>query len=198
MPKKILIYSVLLCLAVNMNAQRMAIKHNFLYDAFLTPNVALEFAVSPKITIDNQFGINSFFYSKEMKKGKKQFAHFLLESEVRYWQCEAFNGLFYGAHILGGAYRLSGYRIPMVLGAPKDMANYFYQGYFIGAGLSIGYSWVLHPRINIQTSVGLGYVRIFNKTKIDNAECTNKNYGSGGANYIGPTKGGVSIVFLLF
>ena len=47
-------------------AQQVALKHNLAYDAILTPNLSLEFAMGKKLTLDTQVGWNSFIFNLDV------------------------------------------------------------------------------------------------------------------------------------
>ena len=69
------------------------------------------------------------------------------------------------------------------------------EGYFWGGGLSAGYQWVLSNRFNIEASLGIGYVH----ARYDKYKCTTcgQKLGKGDADYIGPTRAAISIIYML-
>ena len=75
------------------------------------------------------------------------------------------------------------------------MKEHRYEGYFWGGGLSAGYQWVVSNRFNIEASLGIGYVH----TRYDKYKCTTcgKKEGKGDADYIGPTRAAISIIYML-
>lgn len=181
------------------SAQKIAIKNNLAYDAINTPNLSLEFGLGSKYTLDVQGGTNFFWYKRDAQDPKyttKKWSHWLVQPEFRYWTCETFNGLFFGAHLLGGQMNVGGISLPFILQNKNQMMKeHRYEGYFYGGGLSVGYQYALASRWNIEGSIGLGYARVhYDKFKCVN--CGNK-LGSGTADYLGPTKATISIVYLL-
>ena len=60
--------------SVTLFAQKVAIKNNLLYDATATPNLALEFALSKKTTLELGAGLNVFDFSDN-----KKFKHLLVQ-----------------------------------------------------------------------------------------------------------------------
>ena len=69
-----------------------------------------------------------------------------------------------------------------------------FNGFWCG-GLSAGYQWVVSNRFNIEASLGIGYVH----TRYDKYKCTTcgKKEGKGDADYIGPTRAAISIIYML-
>lgn len=52
MKKNLIFLLLFLSGLLGVSAQRVALKNNLLYDATLTPNLALEIGVGPKMTVD--------------------------------------------------------------------------------------------------------------------------------------------------
>lgn len=181
------------------SAQMVALKNNMAYDALLTPNIGFEVALNKKLTLDTQVGMNFFFFERNATSPTyktKKWAHWLVQPELRYWTCESFYGLFIGVHALGGQANIGGLDIPFVIENKNHvMKNHRYEAWFVGGGVSVGYQWVISNRFLIETSVGAGYVRA-NYDKFPCVRCGQK-IASGGANYFGPTKATISLVFLL-
>ena len=70
-----------------------------------------------------------------------------------------------------------------------------YQGWATGLGLSYGYNWILGKRWNLEATLGFGYVYT-NYDKYDCATC-GKFRGSQDKHYFGPTKAGISIIYMI-
>lgn len=180
-------------------SQKIAIKNNLAYDALLTPNLSLEFSLGKKWTLDTQVGMNFFFYEDNaMASGYKtsKWSHWLVQPEIRYWTCEMFNGWFWGLHAHGGQMNVGGINIPFVLqNHHKEMKAHRYEGYFYGGGISTGYHWILSNRFSMEASIGIGYARV----KYDKFKCGScgKKAGKGSADYLGPTKIAVSVIYML-
>ena len=172
------------------HAQKVAIKHNFAYDALLAPNLGVEFSLGQRVTLETQYSNNTFVFRKQDRL--TEWSHWLAQGEVRYWTCESFNGFFIGLHALGGQVRIGHVNLPFVLENKNSvMQNQRYIGWFYGGGLSVGYQWVLSPRSSIELSVGGGYARI------DYHKCLACGYkhSEASANYVGPTKASLSYIF---
>ena len=198
--KLILAVGFLLAFATGVNAQKqrtqtylpkIAIKTNALYWATSTPNLGLEIGLAKKLTLDISGNYNPWKFSDN-----KQFKHWLVQPELRYWTCDVFNGWFFGLHAHGGQMNIGGIDVPFVLQkGDGKMKEHRYEGYFWGGGLSAGYQWVVSNRFNIEASLGIGYVH----TRYDKYKCTTcgKKEGKGDADYIGPTRAAISIIYML-
>ena len=180
-------------------SQKVVLKNNLVYDALLTPNLSVELSLGKKWTLDTQVGMNFFFYESDATAGgykTRKWSHWLVQPEIRYWTCETFNGWFLGLHAHGGQMNVGGINIPFIIqNHSKEMKDYRYEGYFYGGGISTGYHWILSSRFSVEASLGLGYARV----KYDRFRCTacGKKDGKGKADYLGPTKLAVSIIYIM-
>ena len=70
-----------------------------------------------------------------------------------------------------------------------------FEGWFIGAGVSYGYHLVLSPRFSMEFTVGVGYAFL----DYDKTRCTDckQIIGEGQSHYFGPTRAGISLVYML-
>ena len=73
-------------------------------------------------------------------------------------------------------------------------ANSF-EGWGAGAGFSYGYHWVLGRRFSMEFTLGFGYAFL----SYDKTRCTDcrKKIGEGTSHYFGPTRAGVSLVYMI-
>lgn len=184
-------FLVILALATSLSfsyAQKVAIKNNLLYDATVTPNLALEIAMSRKMTLEMAAGLNFFDFSDN-----KKIKHFLVQPELRWWTCDVFNGHFFGLHGHGAKFNVGGWDIPV--GRLDTFRDNRYQGYLFGGGLSYGYQWLLRPRWNLEASIGGGYARIHYE-KYPCTTCGTK-LDEGHTNYFGVTKAAVSLIYII-
>lgn len=167
---------------------QVVIKSNLFYDATTSLNLGLEFYVNKKITIETPININSWTFSNN-----KKLKHWLFQPEVRFWNCEVFNGVFWGIHLHGGQYNVGGIKLPF--GLFPDLEKHRYEGSFYGGGLSCGYQWILSNRWNLELSIGAGYTRLeYNKFKCE--RCGEK-IKEGGTNYLGPDKVALSFIYII-
>lgn len=187
--KLLLILVTLIYFTTTGYSQNIGIKTNALYWATTTPNIGAEIAVGRKWTIDASGGYNPWEFGDN-----KKIKHWAAQSELRYWLCDTFEGHFLGVHAQGGEFNISGINLPnFIFGSHSE--DYRYQGFFIGAGISYGYQWILSPRWNMEANIGLGY----NHIKYDKFEPCNcgEQLDSKSTNYFGPTRIGLSFIYLI-
>jgi hypothetical protein len=173
----------MMCLP-NIYAQQIGVKSNILYNLTTTMNLGLEVSLAPQWTIDLPVNYNPWDFS-----GNKKLKHWLIQPEVRYWLCEKFSGHFVGLHGHIGAYNVGGLQW---LGL-KDARH---QGYLYGAGLSYGYQWTLNPYWSLEATLGLGYAFLSFSQYGSCEKCVPKT-GEPTRNYFGPTKVGVSLIYII-
>ncbi len=175
--------------AGTVRAQDVAVKTNLLYWATTTPNLSLEIGLGERTTLELTGAYNPWTLNKESNKKIK---HWLVMPEFRYWFCERFNGHFVGLHPGYTFYNLSGVQIPFYGRSTKD---HRYQGWAAGIGVSYGYSWVLGKRWNLEATLGIGYAY----TNFDRYECATcgKFKGKEHTHYFGPTKAGISLIYII-
>lgn len=148
----------------------------------------MEVALGPKSTIDLQGTYNPFSF-----KDNKKLKHWSVQPEYRLWNCEKFVGSFFGFHAHYAYYNVGGIKLPMDIFS--SLRNYRYQGYAVGGGFSYGYQWFLGPHWNLEAEFGFGYTYAhFDKY---NCHKCGDFLGKGHKHYFGPTKIGVSIVYLI-
>ena len=174
----------------------LAVKTNLLYGlGTLTPNLSVEVGLARHSTLDlggsyNGWNLNGKFGAG----GNRKLAHWIAQGEYRYWLCERFNGHFFGAHILYSMYNISDHELPLLFG--KGSGDHRYKGYMAGAGISYGYDFPLGKRWNLELNIGLGY-GYMRYNQFDCDHCGELLKSSIQRNYFGPTKGGISIVYLI-
>ena len=151
----------LMAFAGTASAQKVAVKTNALYWATTTPNIGMEFSMSPRWTFEIAGGYNPWLLNKETNMKAK---HYLVTPEVRYWFCESFNGHFIGVNAnytqfnVGGVHVLNPFYKSAGDGPFIDAClNSRVEGWAAGAGITYGYSWIISPRWNMEFNLGLGY-----------------------------------------
>ena len=166
----------------------VALKTNLVYDALTSFNLGLEFRLGKHLTLDVPLNWKSFNWGSS----EKMFRHFMVQPEIR-WRKEAFNGHFLGAHLLYSQYNLGGYKLP--LGLLPTVRNKRYQGDMYGVGVSYGYHLMLSNRFSFEFTAGLGYLYL----DYDKYACRSckQQIGSGHKHYFGPTKLGVSLIYVI-
>ena len=188
MKKSAFLGCLFLVICAGATSQNVGIKTNIPYWGLMTPNLGIEVALGRKVTWEASAGFNPFTLSEN-----KYLKHWLAYGELRYWICEKFNGHFFGLHGLGGQYNVGGWDIPFW--HFEKLKENRYQGYAYGAGISYGYQWLLSRRWNLEFTVGAGYAR-FHYEKFPCVKCGTSE-GKGEKDYLGPTKGAVSIIYII-
>ena len=173
-------------MTVESSAQEVALKTNILGWATTTINAGSEIGVGRQSTIQIFGALNPWTFS-----GGKRVRVWAVEPEFRWWPCEKFDGHFFGIHSLGGQYNVRNVDLPFGL-LPKTENGRHYEGWYIGAGLTYGYQWILSRHWNIEASIGLGYAYSPYKLYGRCDRCLKKNH----RNYVGPTKVAISAVYL--
>lgn len=161
----------------------LAEKVNLLYLATTSLNIGAELALSDKWTIDATFGYNPW------KFGDGKVKHWLVMPEARYWLCQSFEGHFFGVHGLYSKFNVAN------LSFISSMKDHTYQGSMYGGGISYGYHFPLKGKWGLELTAGLGYLRL----DYDKYECNGckEKVGAYKRDYWGPTKAGVTLIYML-
>ena len=170
-------------------AQILGVKTNFVYWTTLTPNLGLEVGLTPKSTFNLSGGYNPWNLGGSESNNDK-LVHWIVVPEYRYWLCERFNGHFFGVHLLGSMYNISGKKVPLLFEKP-----FRYEGWALGAGVAYGYHWMWGKHWGLEFEVGLGFAYL-NYGKYDCPRCGSK-IGDFNKYYLGPTKAAISLVYLI-
>lgn len=135
--KKIFVLLLLALLAHTVQAQHTAARVNALGLAAGTLNAGVDVAVSDKWSVDVSGYWNPIATDNISMK--------VLAGTVgmRRWRFEPHTGLFWGVHSTVARYRVG-----------NDRNRY--NGWTVGAGSSVGYSWMLARRWNFSLEGGLG------------------------------------------
>lgn len=186
-----LLFIAITMLIVPVKAQNVAVKTNILYDALLNVNAGVEVGLAPRWTADISADYNSWTLSHDRK-----WKHWFLQPEVRYWFCERFSGHFVGAHLIGGQYNVGGLKNGInFLGTDfSKLSDRRYQGWFAGAGIAYGYSWILDLHWNVEAEIGLGWT--YSRSDVyPCATCGTKLAEGKPHNYVGPTKAAINLIY---
>lgn len=170
--------------------QQAALKTNLLYWGTTTPNLSAEFLLGERTTLDITGSYNPWTFGK--KENNKKIQHWIVQPEIRLWKCEAFNRGFWGFHAFYGRYNAGGVHLPLDIF--PGLKDYRYEGYGLGVGVSYGWQWYLGPHWNLEATFGFGYAYL-NYDKYDCPRC-GEYQGKGKKHYVGPTKVGLSFVYL--
>ena len=184
--KKVLFIALLLCgIGWGAKAQTVAVKSNILYDATATVNLGAEVAFNRHWSLDISGNYNGWDVASD-----KSWQHWMVQPEARYWLHEKFNGHYFGVHGVYMDYDMSHVNFMSV------MKKYFaYDGNAYGGGISYGYQLYLSPHWNIEFSAGVGFLHFeYDKSAYPADKEPAYKYRN---NYFGPTKLGVSIVYII-
>lgn len=173
---------------------RFAIKTNLLQGAVaFAPNLGFEYALSNKSTIELTGALNHWGLNGSATNNKK-LAHWIIQSEYRYWLKSSFNGHFFGVHALGGKYNISGHTLPnLFLGENLMESQYRYDGWTIGGGMSYGYHLRFARHWGVEFNIGIGVAHL-RYDKYDCVRCGRK-LNTETKTYFGPTKAGISLIY---
>ena len=167
----------------------IAIKTNLVYDFLATVNVGAEFRIANRVTMDLPVSINAWEKSYNMK-----LKHFLVQPEFRYWLSEEFDKHFFGVHVLYANYDIADVKLPFEIYPSLESGRRKGNGF--GMGVSYGYHWFLNPNFRVEWSLGLGYA-YFKYDTYDCATCEEVRSKDIGKHYFGPTKLGISFIYML-
>lgn len=183
----LLVLAGLLLFCTHSTAQIVGVKTNLLYWGTTTPNLGLEFGLGRRTTLDLVGTYNPWTFDNN-----KKIKHWTVQPEVRLWNCEKFNRGFWGFHATYGQFNAGGIDLP--LGLFRGLKNFRNEGWMTGAGVSYGYQWYLGPHWNLEATFGFGYLYM----EYDRYECPRCGdfISKGYKHYFGPTKIGVSFVYL--
>ena len=177
------------------------LKSNLLYDATATINLGLEFSLEKAVTLDVSGNYNPWRFDD------KQWKHWLVQPEIRYWTCEKFEGSFFGLHGHFAEFNVGGFGFLPVAGYAdgkgfiggnsheESLKHNRYQGTLYGAGVSYGYQWIIGKRWNIEATIGGGFA-VVDAERWPIAECGTVTKLDRKV-YWGITKVGVSLIFFI-
>lgn len=166
----------------------LAVKTNLLYNLTTTLNLGAELKLSDYLTLDLAVSYNPWEFSDNRK-----LKHILVQPELRYWINEPFNGHFLASHLIYSNFNVGNLDLP--LGILSGLRDYRYRGNAYGFGFSYGYQWMLSPRWNLEATFGFGYMYM-DYTRYKCKTC-GKKIEDGDKHYLGPTKAGISLIYII-
>lgn len=188
-------YSDYTPVAVHANAPgrlpRFALKTNLLYGVTLTPDIAVEAALSPRWTIEAAYSYNPWNRrARAAGTPVRKLLHGIARIEARYWFCERFNGHFLAIHGLYSEYNVGGLDIPLLF-----ERAYRYRGNAWGGGVAYGYDVPIGGRWNVEFTVGVGVYAM----RYDRYDCLSCSTGATPVTrtWVGPSRLGISLEFLI-
>lgn len=163
----------------------VGVKTNLLWLAAATPNLSVEFAVAERWTFDVAAAYNPF---RLQRGGINRFG--FVQPELRYWFCRRFEKHFVGLHGLYGRFNIG--QIDFLT---TTFEHHRYKGSGIGAGIAYGYHLPLGKRLSCEFTIGAGYVYL----RYDKFRCYECDdfLGNRDRDYFGPTKAGVSLIYMI-
>lgn len=190
--KNYIVLLLAMMMASYAKAQDVAVKTNLPVDATATVNAGIELGLSSRWTLDLSGSFNAWNVS-----GNSTWKHWMVQPEVRYWLCDRFSGHFFGLHLHGGQYNLGNLNNGIkFLGTDfSKLSDSRYQGWFVGAGIGYGYSWILNRRWNLEAEIGLGY-SYARYDRFECAGCGEKVEEDRTHHYVGPTKAALNLIYV--
>ena len=175
----------------------VALKTNLLYDAALLPNLSAEIYLGKKWSLVAEGNLSWWTFKKPIQN---QWVHRIQAggAELRYWVKSPYplNGHAIGIYSMVGNYDIR------MFTKNEDTPGYLSPKSW-SAGLSYGYSMPIANRFNLEFGVALGYV---GGTYYKYDYCMRHQQWEKGtheheqvykSNYFGPTRVGISLVWLL-
>ena len=169
----------------------LALKTNLLYGAgTFTPNLAMEIGLGGRTSLEISGSYNFINRAGSLDDNKK-LVHSIFRPEFRYWTCERFSGHFFGFHAFYARYNISAHKLPLL----DFEKQYRYDGDAFGAGVTYGYHMVLGKRWGLEFNIGAGAARL----TYDRFPCElcAENPVRQNKWYFGPTRAGVTLVFII-
>lgn len=174
---------------------RFAIKTNLLYDATGSMNLGFEVGLGEKTTLDVSGNYNPWTIDEVTNSKAK---HILVQPEFRYWIGERFKGHFFGSHAHYAYYNVGGENWLTNLAewsTGENLKDYRHEGWLAGVGVSYGYLWRIARRWGLEGTVGFGYAYM-DYEKYDCSSCSMMEKKDTN-HYFGPTKVGLSLIFMI-
>lgn len=163
-----------------------AIKSNVLYGLTRTLNLGAEARFGEKYSLDV-----SISYNPWILKNDQRFRHLMVQPEIRYHFRDNTTGFFMGIHPFYTVYNVSKVNIPL---SNKYLADR-YEGTGMGVGLGAGYILNLGDRWNMELSAGFGFAKLNYESY--KPEKNGRFLFEDTYNYAGPTRLGISLVYLI-
>ncbi|WP_029901741.1 DUF3575 domain-containing protein [Prevotella sp. 10(H)] len=138
--------------------------------------------IEASMTLNRKWSLHlPVYYNPFVFKDNKKFQHIAAMPGVRYWLLESYVHAFGGVNAIGTKYHFT-------------WKDYRYEGTAFGAGISLGYAWLLSPRWNLEVEGGVGLVYAdYNKYP---CEKCGKKVSDENKWYAVPNKVAVSLIYL--
>ena len=164
---------------INRDSHRFALRANLLRWATLTPDLGIEWRISPSVGIM----VNGSWTSWTWNDNARRYALWEVAPEVRWYLGEK-KAWYVGAMFKAGQfnYKFSG------TGR---------QGDLLGGGITGGYQLRLNKALALDFTLGLGYLNA-DTERYDVIDGVRVRSGNGTKHWIGPINTGVTLVWMLF
>ena len=170
------IIAILLLYPLLCSAQKYGIRTNILGLATGSFNIEASVALSDKWTLHMPFSWNPFIL-----KGNYKIQHIAVEPGARFWFWHSYTGLFCGSQTILAKFNVG-------------INDYRYQGWTAGESVSVGYSYMLSRKWNIEAELEAGMFW----TEYDKYQrpLCGEYEDSGKRIFIGPGRVSVAIVYI--
>lgn len=168
-------------------AQHFAINNNVLFDVAGALSAGVEIPCSKKTSFE------AYGSLRPWKRGDLTVhKHWLVQTQFRLWPCQVMNGWFYGPYLHFGEFNLGNRELP--LGLLKGLKPDRYEGWLAGAGIGVGYEYVLARHWNLGAEAGIGYTYINNKKF--NCEVCGSQKDNDVYHYVGLSRLALSLIYV--
>ncbi|MDR2912366.1 MAG: DUF3575 domain-containing protein [Alistipes sp.] len=178
--------------AVSSESDRLTVRTNLLYDAFMLPTLGVEWRANPQLGIKLDGGYA--YWGDEHGKVQKMW---LVNPELRWYPLAKSKKFYTGVSANFAKYNLYDGLLIRELGGSVNQGNHGYQGTAWGAGVVAGYKLSLSRRFALDFNVGLGYTRMDYDT-FEVVDRTRYKQEAGlRKNFFGPTQAGVNLIWII-
>lgn len=130
---------------------QVAVRTNLLWWGTLTPNVGVDFRLSPKWSLGVNAGLNPWTFSEN-----KKWKHLLIAPELRHWNKQTFQtpSSYWGLNAFYSHYNVGHVKFPF--GLYREVRDHRLQGDLVALGLFYGRTWRLSRLFRMEAELGLG------------------------------------------
>ncbi len=160
-----------------------------------TPNVGIEWDLTSRLTVNGDVLWMPYMF----KKTESVFRTLIGSVDVRwyvkpkyYYTNDHFDGFYIGPYVMMG-----NYNIGIRDGSLEE--SYRHKGWGISAGASLGYKFYISNRLRLDINLGLGYAHLqHDKYQLGGIYAKYPIEKKNTVSWIGPTKFGVHLSYILF
>lgn len=163
----------------SINAQSFGLKTSTTMWMTATPNMEVNFPIGRKITAHLPVLYNPFVF-----KQNTRIQQLTTMPGIRFWKQEEYIKQFISVYGIASRYHLGG----------MFNMKYRYSGNAYGAGVGVGYSWLLSNRLNLEAELGAGVV--YSTYDKFGWEKKSRYYGKYNGIFLIPTKIDLNLIYL--